>query len=41
MRTIILAVLAAMIGIGVANAGPVNSTPAASQQETSADWANG
>jgi hypothetical protein len=37
MRIMILATLAAMIGIGVANDAPVNITPAAIHQ----DWANG
>jgi hypothetical protein len=41
MRTIIFAVLAAMIGIGVANATPVEHAPAAPQQDSSANWANG
>jgi hypothetical protein len=36
-----MAALAAMIGIGVANAAPTKSGTAPIQQDSAADWANG
>ena len=41
MRTIIFIVLTAMIGVGAVNAAPLDNPPAAPQQESSANWANG
>ncbi len=39
MKTMIVAVLAAMIGIGVANAAPATNAPPPAQDST-ASWAN-
>jgi hypothetical protein len=41
MKTMIFAALAAMIGIGVANAASTRSATAPIQQDSTADWANG
>jgi hypothetical protein len=41
MKTMLLAALAAMIGIGAANATNAKNTALPIQQESTADWANG
>jgi hypothetical protein len=41
MKTMLAAAFAAMIGIGVANAEPVNNAPVPAPQDSTASWANG
>jgi hypothetical protein len=41
MRSMILAALAIMIGIGAANALPKGTAAAPAQQDSTADWTNG
>ena len=41
MRTLIIAALAAIIGIGAANAAPTNNASTPTPQDSSADWVNG